>query len=199
MIPVKVEKLLEVMLHSDVGFVVLLKSLKDNRSVPIFIGGAEAQAIAIRMRELQVPRPLTHDLLKNVLDFFECRLKRIEICDLVDGTFYAKLVLERDGGEMEMDSRPSDAIALALRCAAPIFVAEKVMDEAGRVFEAPETPSTPSGESADGTATGNAGEKLSPVELLKQNLGKAVKDERYEDAARIRDEIRRIEESHVGN
>jgi len=199
MIPVKVEKLLEVMLHSNVGFVVLLKSLEDNRSLPIFIGGAEAQAIAMRIGEVQVPRPLTHDLLKNMLDFLECRLKRVEVCDLVDGTFFAKLVLERDGGELEMDSRPSDAIALALRCAAPMFVAEKVMDEAGRVFEVSETAKSPSGEAAAGTATGSSGGKLSPVELLKQNLAKAVKDERYEDAAGIRDEIRRIENTHAGN
>ena len=131
MIPTKVEQLF----LSNMGFVVLLKGADDERSLPIFIGTAEAQAIALRINNVNVPRPLTHDLLKNVLDYLECRLLRIEVCDLKEGTFYARLILGRDGMEMPIDSRPSDAIALALRFEAPILVEPRVMQEAGRVFD----------------------------------------------------------------
>lgn len=134
MIAVKVDQLF----LSNVGFVVLLKGEEDERSLPIFIGAAEAQSIAIATNDLKIPRPLTHDLLKNILDQQECRLHRVEIRDIRNGTFYARLILERDTITMDMDSRPSDAIALALRAGAPIFVAEDVMNEAGQVLD-PET------------------------------------------------------------
>jgi bifunctional DNase/RNase len=189
MIPVKVDQLF----ISNVGFVILLKGLEDKRVLQIFIGAAEAQAIAIHLNSVEIPRPLTHDLLKNLLDYFECRLKRIEVCDLRDGTFYAKLVLERNGMETEVDSRPSDAIALALRCAAPIFVAEKVMDEAGRILE--ESPADDAMD-LEQKKEANPASALTPLEKLKSDLDRAVKDERYEDAARIRDEIKRLEAIH---
>lgn len=203
MIPVKVDQIF----LSNVGFVVLLKGTEDERSLPIFIGAAEAQAIAIHMNNVEVPRPLTHDLLKNALDFMECRLKRIEVCDIRDSTFYATLILEKDGDEMRMDSRPSDAIALALRCDAPIYVYRKVMDEAGRVF----TESELSGGKPEAAVTAEAKppapqrkedegkEKLSHLEALKNDLDKAVEEERYEDAARLRDEIKRLKQTHTHN
>lgn len=186
MIPVKVDQLF----ISNMGFVVLLKGLEDNRVLQIFIGAAEAQAIAIHLNAVEIPRPLTHDLLKNLLDYFESRLIRVEICDLREGTFFAKLVLERSGIETEVDSRPSDAIALALRCAAPVFVAEKVMDEAGRILE-----EQPAGEEGKAEAKPSA-KPVSPLEKLRADLDNAVKEERYEDAARIRDEIKRLESLH---
>ncbi len=105
MLHVKVEQLF----FSNMGFVVLLKGPADERTLPIFIGAAEAQAIALQINNVKMSRPLTHDLFKNTLDFLECRVKRIEVCDLKEGTFYAKLILERDGMEMGIDSRPSDA------------------------------------------------------------------------------------------
>lgn len=186
MIPVKVEQLF----FSNMGFVVLLKGKNEERSLPIFIGAAEAQAIAIHINRIDVPRPLTHDLFKNVLDYLECRLKKIDVCDLKDGTFFARLVFERDGVEMEMDSRPSDAIALALRFGAPIYVAEEVMDEAGRTFTEAEL-----GGAAEQKATTpkEKPKKLTPMEELKKRLEEVVKEERYEDAAKLRDEIRRLE------
>ncbi len=195
MIPVKVDQLF----FSNMGFVVLLKQNKQKKTLPIFIGAAEAQAIALHLNEVEVPRPLTHDLLKNILDFLECRLKRIEITSLDDGTFYAQLVLERDGSELTVDSRPSDAIALALRFNGPIYVADEVMDEAGRVFSEEETAKM---QDAAGTARKGAKSKqkrLTPLEMLEKQLEKAVKDERYEDAARLRDEINRHKGSSTQN
>jgi bifunctional DNase/RNase len=206
MIGVKVEQVF----LSNMGFVVLLKGIEDKRTLPIFIGPAEAQSVAIKLNNIELPRPLTHDLLKNILDFLECRLKRVEVCDLKEGTFYARLVLEKDEQEMTIDCRPSDAIALALRADAPIFVDEDVMDEAGRVLET-------SGETiqevatSSGSSTELSKEKKvqhhpsqkkhasSPLEQLKILLEKAIQEERYEDAARLRDEIKRLEEGLKGN
>jgi bifunctional DNase/RNase len=190
-----------------VGFVVILKEPKDERSLPIFIGAAEAQAIAIQLNNVQLPRPLTHDLLKSLLDFLECRVMRIEICDLKEGTFFARLVMEKDGRPMEMDCRPSDAIALALRCGAPVFVSAAVMNEAGRVIEvneeenhvsgaAPESP----GEGAEAPHRSEKKEKrLSPLDILNRRLARAVREEKYEDAARLRDEIKRLKQTHTDN
>ncbi|MFW6152173.1 MAG: bifunctional nuclease domain-containing protein [Verrucomicrobiota bacterium] len=195
MIPVKVDQLF----FSNMGFVVLLKQDKQEKTLPIFIGAAEAQAIALHLNEVEVPRPLTHDLLKNILDFLECRLKRIEITSLDDGTFYAQLILERDGNELVVDSRPSDAIALALRFNGPIYVADEVMHEAGRVFSEEETAKM---HDAAGTARKGAKSKqkrLTPLEMLEKQLENAVKDERYEDAARLRDEINRHKGSSTQN
>lgn len=191
MIPVKVDQLF----LSNVGFVVMLKSQAeaDTRSLPIFIGAAEAQAIALHINGMTVPRPLTHDLLKNLLDFVECRLLRIEVCDLKDGTFFAKLVLDKDGNTLILDSRPSDAIALALRCATPIYVHNAVMNEAGRVFT----------ETEDGLAEvppqTSEDAHLSPLSALQKKLDEAVAGERYEDAAKLRDEIAKMQQGHSHN
>lgn len=190
MIPVKVDQLF----ISNMGLAVHLKGTEDNRVLQIFIGAAEAQAIAIHLKGIEVPRPLTHDLLKNLLVYFQSPLKRVEVCDLRDGTFYARLILDRDGTEVEVDARPSDAIALALRCGTPVFVAEMVMDEAGRVLE--ETDPAPAPNNAGPKEGRTAGSALAPIEKLKHDLDAAVKGERYEDAARIRDEIKRLEAVH---
>lgn len=191
MIPVNVDQIFS----SNMGFVVLLKGKEDKRSLPIFIGAAEAQAIAIQINRIQVPRPMTHDLLKNILDYLECRLKRLEVCDLKEGTFYARLIFERDGIEMDMDSRPSDAIALALRFGAPIFVHEKVMEEAGQALGEVEAGGY------EGPVKGKKQEKkkLTPLESVKMELDKAVSEERYEDAAKLRDEIKHMENTHTKN
>lgn len=172
---------------SNMGFVVFLKPEAGNLTLPIFIGAAEAQAIAFVLEKVKPPRPLTHDLLKNLMDNLECRIKRIEICDLRENTFYARLLLEWNGVETELDSRPSDAIALALRFAAPIFVAEEVMDSAGVVVK-DEQPLPQKSKEPE--------KVLSPGEVLKKKLEKAVADERYEDAARLRDELKKITHSN---
>ncbi len=198
MLPVEVTQLF----LSNVGFVVLLKGDADERSLPIFIGAAEAQSIAIFINRVNMPRPLTHDLLKNTLDFLECRLMRIEICDLKEGTFYARLILDRDGVLMTMDCRPSDAIALALRCSAPIFAARHIVEEAGRIFEEEDLEDVakePANEAQEGTRAKKPIHEKSPLESLKVQLEQAVADERYEEAARLRDEIQRLKNTHTEN
>lgn len=191
MLHVKVEQLF----FSNMGFVVLLKGSADERTLPIFIGAAEAQAIALQINNVKMSRPLTHDLFKNTLDFLECRVKRIEVCDLKEGTFYAKLILERDGMEMGIDSRPSDAIAVALRADAPIYVSKTVLDQAGRVFTDEELKMT----SAVKDQERSQKPHLNPLDALKMDLENAVREERYEDAAKIRDRIKNIEHTHTPN
>ena len=194
MIPVKVDQVF----LSNLGFVVLLKGREDERSLPIFIGAAEAQSIAIELNGVKMPRPMTHDLVKNLLDYLECRLHKVEINDLKEGTFFAELVLDRDGLEMRMDSRPSDAIAVALRCDARIFVADSVFNEAGRVFS--DEGDVVKEKAADGAAPVTKDTKrLTPREALQEALDRAVKDERYEDAAKLRDQIAELESQGTGN
>ena len=183
---------------SNMGFVVLLKGEQDPRSLPIFIGGSEAQAIALQIDNVKIPRPLTHDLFKNVLDCLECRLKRVVISDLQESTFYAVLVIERDGIETEVDARPSDAVALGMRCGAPLYVTEKVMNSSGVLLEAKE------GTVKDPPAKDNPAKATPPsrgmiLEQLKTKMEKAVKEERYEDAAKIRDQIAHLEQAHGKN
>jgi len=165
------------------GFVVFLKTVNDHRTLPIFIGAAEAQAIAFVLEKIQPPRPLTHDLIKNLMDNLECRIKRIEINDLQNNTFYAKLFLEWNGTEIALDSRPSDAIALAMRFSAPIYVADEVMDTAGVVIKEEESAPQKDKETR---------KTISPAEALKYRLDKAVAEERYEDAAKLRDELKKL-------
>jgi len=165
---------------SNVGFVVILKSRQDERSLPIFIGVPEAQAIAMELNGAKPARPLTHDLVKNVLDVLEGRLDHVEVHDLKDGTFFGRLVLSFEGQRLEVDSRPSDAIAVALRCKAPVLVAQQVMDEAGVVLDSKEKPATEPLRPGPDTAT-----------RLKEELARAVAEERYEDAAKLRDQISR--------
>ncbi|MFC1497297.1 bifunctional nuclease domain-containing protein [Verrucomicrobiota bacterium] len=190
MIPVKVDQLF----FSNMGFVVLLRKSGEERALPIFIGAAEAQAIALYLNNVDVPRPLTHDLMKQILDSQECRLKRIEVCDLKDSTFYARLIIERDEIEMEMDSRPSDAIALALRFKAPIYIDKKIMDEAGRVF----TDSDIMG-SENIKKKSQKTEKMTPLQTLEHELEESIKAERYENAAKLRDEIKRLGKNNTKN
>ncbi len=172
---------------SNMGFVVFLKGMQDERTLPIFIGGSEAQSIAFFLEGVKVPRPLTHDLVKNILDNMECRMKRVEISELKDNTFHARLLLEKDDMESDIDARPSDAIALALRCSAPIYVAKEVMNTAGVVLN---------DESATAGSKKQEKKALTKIELLEQQLQKAVGEERFEDAAKLRDEIRKLKHSN---
>ena len=99
--------------------IVVLEDLKKERMLPIWIGVFEANAISLKMENIPTPRPMTHDLVKNLLERLQWRLRRVEVCDLREGTFFAKLILTHNGTEIAMDSRPSDALALALRFKAP--------------------------------------------------------------------------------
>jgi len=111
--------------------VVLLKELEANRYLPIWIGPCEADAINIELQHVEAARPLTHDLLKNVIEALGGTVQYILVSELRGETFYALIIVEVDGQELEIDSRPSDAMALAVRVKAPIYVAEEVFAEAG--------------------------------------------------------------------
>ncbi len=115
--------------------VVILKEKMAERYLPIWIGPAEADAIAVKLQGVTVPRPLTHDLLNSVIDALGASIDSIIVSDLKNDTFYAKIVLNVDGGQMEVDSRPSDALALAVRVGAPVYVEETVLDRAGILLD----------------------------------------------------------------
>jgi uncharacterized protein len=131
--------------------VVMLKEKPDGRYLPIWIGHFEADAIAIPLQNVQVSRPLTHDLLQSVVTALGGKVVSVVINDLAEETFYAKLVVDANGRHLEIDSRPSDAIAVAVRVGVPIYVAESVMDQAGvRLDE--EAEEQPAGEEKPGEA-----------------------------------------------
>lgn len=157
-------------------FVVILKDDTYRRWLPIVVGPAEAQAIALQLEKVTPPRPMTHDLMKSLLDNMQVNVIRVVVNDLRENTYFATIDMKRNGTQSQIDARPSDAIALALRSSAPIFVEEEVMKKAsiGENLEI-ETPDT---EMEDDI-----------LQQLNDQLQKAVEDERYEDAARIRDQI----------
>lgn len=171
------------------AYALILKEVNGNRRLPIIIGAFEAQSIALEMEGIKPPRPLTHDLMKNILDSTGNELSEININELKDGTFYARLIFEAQ----EIDARPSDAIALAVRFGAPIFVADKVMDEAGFLPENEEQENVEAGATA-GPPPGKD-TKVVKLETLRTQLKEAVDREDYEKAAQLRDDIRRIEQS----
>ena len=123
--------------------IVVLREVDVERYLPIWIGPCEAEAIANRLNHVEIPRPQTHDLLVSLLDTLDANLLYIRINALADNTFFARLVLEVNAQTVEVDSRPSDAIAIAVRLEAPIYVAEEVMEEAGVL---PERDLIPQGE-----------------------------------------------------
>jgi uncharacterized protein len=166
-------------------FIILLRGPEDARTLPISIGQLEAQSIATQLYHVDFPRPLTHDLFKTTLDRLGYKVNRVVISDLIDSTFYARLIIEKDGRMEEIDSRPSDAIALALRFSAPIYVEEKVMDGSGVILPEEENPKKGKGKA----------EPTSP-EGLNEQLLRAVREERYEDAAHLRDKLRNLSKSN---
>ena len=111
--------------------VVILRVKESNRYLPIWIGPSEADSIALKLQDVAVPRPLTHDLLRSVIASLGATVSRIVVSDLSNDTFYAKVILQVNGSTMEVDSRPSDAIALAVRTDAPIFADDTVVEKAG--------------------------------------------------------------------
>jgi len=173
------------------SYVMMLKGVEDERALPIFIGEAEAQAIAIQMKGLKIPRPLTHDLLRSVLDEVGWSLEYVEVCDVLDRTFFARMKLDRLGDEKIIDARPSDAVALALRCDAPVYVSDKVMTDAGQVFVVNEEEV---GEDVLSPPVGDDGVELTQDDVLRKEMAMAISEERYEDAARFRDEINALKE-----
>ena len=115
--------------------IVILKEIDSDRFLPIWIGAYEAEAITLSLQEIEVTRPLTHDLLRNVLNDLGAEVMQVNITELRNDVFYARILIQVNGRELEIDSRPSDALALAVRVHTPIFVSEDVMDEAATIPE----------------------------------------------------------------
>ena len=145
--------------------VVMLKEKMAERYLPIWIGPAEADAIAVKLQGVTVPRPLTHDLLRTVINTLGATINSIIVSDLKNDTFYAKVILDVDGGQMEVDSRPSDALALAVRAEVPIYAEETVLDKASILLDK-ETGKPISQEVGKGEA---GGKKVSEEELKKMS------------------------------
>jgi len=162
-------------------FVVILKDDMHRRWLPIVVGSTEAQAIALQLEKISPPRPLTHDLMKQLLDSIKVLVTRIVVNDLRENTYYAAISLKTNGRTKEIDARPSDAIALALRMQAPIFVEESVMKKAAVLEQLPEINF--------GDEFNRPASDIDVLEELNIKLQKAVREERFEDAAKIRDEI----------
>jgi len=168
------------------AYALILKETHGQRRLPIIIGAFEAQSIALEMEGIKPPRPLTHDLMKSLIDTLGGALNDVTINDLKDGTFFARLRVDTQ----EIDSRPSDAVALAVRFGVPIFVSDSVMNEASFVPENDEGEST----SAESTSEEEPEESAATppptkMERLEKQLEEAIKKEDYEKAARLRDEI----------
>lgn len=168
------------------NYAVVLGEVKGNRRLPIVIGGYEAQAIAVSMERMIPNRPLTHDLFKSTLDTFQIKILEIIITDLVEGIFFATLVCERNGEVYEVDSRTSDALAMAVRFDCPIYTYDKILESAGVILEVEsEERKEPKRELATEYYASKSSEELNHL------LDEALVDENYEKAAEIRDEIKR--------
>jgi bifunctional DNase/RNase len=122
--------------------IVLLKTVDGNKFLPIWIGHPEAAAILMKLQGASTPRPMTHDLLSDVLDQMEAKCEKVSVTELRDNTFFASITISMNGSEMEIDSRPSDALALAVRTSAPIFAADDVIEESAIEFEGEEVEDT---------------------------------------------------------
>jgi bifunctional DNase/RNase len=183
---------------SNLGFIVFLKVPGDARVLPIFIGANEAQSIAIAYNNQTPPRPLTHDLMKNVLGMLDVEVVKVQVTHLTDNTFFGRLHLRKEGiEEMDVDARPSDAIALALRYRAPIFVHKDVYENAAIIVKEAGEGEGAEDETREAAGPGRKqpGEEshVDRVERLKEKLKRALAAEHYEEAARIRDELKRFE------
>jgi bifunctional DNase/RNase len=170
--------------RTDKGNAVLVKPLESERAVPIFIGQLEAQSILIGLGKVPMPRPLTHDLFLNVLEQLQVQIERVEITELKDGTFYARIQMRHEDKEISIDSRPSDALGLAARLHCPVFISDSVVDEAGiEINLITEDEAQVVTESPQDTERGR----------LEEQLAKAIEEENYEEAARIRDRLNQLQ------
>ncbi len=186
------------------AYALILNEVEGDRKLPIVIGAFEAQSIAIALeKEIKPPRPLTHDLFKNFADRFDIVVKQVIIHKLVDGVFYSSIICERDKIEEIIDARTSDAIALALRFSAPIFTYKTILDKAGIFlkFSSKDKDKEENDESIMVDEILQEGETVEieggtsegytelTIEELHKELDKAVANEDYEKAAKLRDEI----------
>ncbi len=176
---------------TNVGFAVFLKAKDDSdqRVVPIFIGPLETHSITSVLEGTKPPRPMTHDLMTILLTTLGVQIVKISIEEIIDNTFYAKITLRKDEELIVLDARPSDSIALALRASAPIYLAKKVIEEAGIVMKDDEIPGETIGKDKMSQLP------KSQLEILQDSLDNALKAEDYETAAKIRDQIRKLLEN----
>ena len=173
------------------GYAVLLQEKDGTRSLPIIVGSSEAQAIALYLEGVDMPRPMTHDLLINVLEILDSEINRVSIARMDNGTFFAEIeVTNVQVGEIVIDSRPRDALAIALRTLTPIYVSDEVMDRAGI-----DNFSTESEVAEPITSEELTKEESGDIVLenLNEALEKAITEEEYEMAARLRDRIKQLE------
>jgi len=171
------------------AYALILGEHDGNRRLPIIIGGFEAQSIAIELEKIKTPRPLTHDLFKSFAESFNIEVKEVVINKFLEGVFYAELICSDGNSEHEVDSRTSDAIALAIRFHCPIYTYETIMVAAGILMEDEQ-------EGKKSEAIANLNTSIEPTEYndygiseLKEMLQAAIENEEYEKASRIRDEI----------
>jgi bifunctional DNase/RNase len=178
------------------AYALVLGEVEGNRRLPIIIGAFEAQAIALELEKIQPPRPMTHDLLRDTFEELDVEVTEVVIDELREGTFFAKIRYRHNGDEHQLDSRPSDAVALAVRVDAPIFVAPMVLDEAGIVAVDESGISSITQQAEEASAGGGEEEEMGGTELERKQkqLEKAVEKENYERAAELRDEIQRLQE-----
>ncbi|CAN5795809.1 bifunctional nuclease family protein [soil metagenome] len=189
------------------AYALVLGEAKGKRRLPIIIGGFEAQAIAIELEKMTPSRPLTHDLFKSFAESFNIDLKEVLIYNLVEGIFFAKLICTNGTNEVEIDARTSDAIALAVRFNCPIFTFEFILSQAGIVLDDEKPEQTLAEETVAGELTKDEEEELlaeatsgpdlhrKSVKDLEEMLAKALADENYERASRIRDELNKRKSS----
>ncbi|MDB4496827.1 bifunctional nuclease family protein [Flavobacteriaceae bacterium] len=181
------------------AYALVLSEMEGKRTLPIIIGAFEAQSIAIALeKEIRPPRPLTHDLFKTFSERFHITVKQIIIHKLVDGIFFSSLVCERDGVEEIIDTRTSDAIAIAVRFLAPIYTYENILDKAGIYLKVEEEisikeilePETIHVNLEETDSTKHESDfSVFTIKELQQQLNDAVSNEDYETAAKVRDEI----------
>ena len=175
------------------AYALVLAEENGERRIPIIIGPVEAQAIAIQLEGLKPPRPLTHDLVKNIATAFNITLLEVTIYKLEEGIFYSELLCEMDGKEVRIDSRTSDAVALALRFKCPIYTSEDILKKAGIVLEIEDENSPVRSFSDDESFEGPKTSTYSQYSLdeLKEMLDEAIRNEDYEKASIIRDEMKK--------
>ena len=173
------------------AYALILGVAGENRRLPIIIGGFEAQAIAIELEKMKPTRPLTHDLFMNFANHFRINISEVIINKFEEGIFFSQLVCELDGEKTLLDSRTSDAVALAIRFKCPIFAFENIIEEAGIVMDDDQMIEDDEGEDTSDTIIPEEELKVENIllEELEDKLKKAVTDENYEEASKLRDEI----------
>ena len=176
------------------AYALVLAETDGNRRIPIIIGAVEAQAIAINLEGLKPPRPLTHDLFTTVLSTFDIQLTEVFIHAFEEGIFYAEMMLTGEKGNFSIDSRTSDAIALALRCSCPIYTTEEVMSQTGILIDFEDSDEETALE--DELDEHSVYDEFS-IDELNEMLDKAIHDEEYEKASVIRDEISKRSEPEL--